>query len=321
MLIQFLLVSVGVLLVTYGAKYLVAGASALAARLGVSDLVVGLTVVAFGTSAPELVVSITAAGSGQADVALGNVIGSNMLNICLILGLSALIAPLRVQDNTAWKEIPFSLLGIVVVFLMAHDAWLDGAPSSAISRIDGLVLLGFFLVYLYYTFELARNTSQPDADTSGNKSLRIHWAVLMVVGGVLGLTFGGQFIVDASIAIARVLGVSEAVIGLTLVAIGTSIPELATSIVAARAGNADIAVGNVVGSNIFNVFLILGASATIAPLPPGNITMMDFGVCMLATVLLFVFSLSNRPPLISRGKGAIFILVYVVFLVNLLLKI
>lgn len=320
MLVQLLLIGAGVLLVTYGAKYLVTGASALAARLGVSDMVVGLTVVAFGTSAPELVVSVTAAVSGQADVALGNVIGSNMLNICLILGISALISPLRVQNNTVWKEIPFSLLGIAVVFLMAHDAWLDGAPASAISRIDGLVLLGFFLVYLYYTFELARNTPLQESETSGGQPVRILWAAAMILGGILGLTFGGKFIVEAAIAIARTLGVSEAIIGLTLVAIGTSIPELATSVVAARAGNADIAVGNVVGSNIFNVFLILGVSASISPLPPGNITIADFAVCILATVLLFLFSLSNRPPLISRWKGGVFLLVYLVFLINILMK-
>lgn len=318
MAINLLLVTIGILSVTYGAKYLVSGASALAGRLGIPDLVIGLTVVAMGTSAPELVVSLTAAHSGQAEVAIGNVIGSNLLNICLILGISAILAPLRIHSNTVWKEIPFSLLGVLMAFLVANDAWIDGAATSVISRIDGLVLLGFFIIYLFYMFEVARKGSESDTIEKGPISIRL--AVFMVIGGIAGLSAGGHFIVESAVAIARTLGISEAVIGLTLVAVGTSIPELATSIVAARKGNADIAVGNIVGSNIFNVFLILGLSATITPLPLGNISTGDFLACVFSTILLFVFAYIKSPRVIHLREGVVLLLFYVGYMFYLLAK-
>jgi cation:H+ antiporter len=286
MLVHLLILAAGVVLVNYGAKYLVTGATFLAQRLRISDLAVGLTVVAFGTSAPEMVVSVLAAKSGQADLAIGNVIGSNLLNICLILGLSAIIAPLRIHSNTVWKEIPFSLLGIIVAFLVANDVLIDNDAPSVISRSDGLILLCFLFIYLYYMFEMAlENPATGDIKTP---SISLWLAVGMIVGGIVGLAVGGDFFVKSAVAIAHLMGVSDAVIVLTLVAFGTSIPELATSVVAARKGNADIVVGNVVGSNIFNVFLILGVSATVAPLPLGNITSTDFVTCVFVTLLLFV---------------------------------
>ena len=315
---NLLLVAIGILSVTYGAKYLVSGASALASRLGIPDLVIGLTVVAMGTSAPELVVSLTAAQSGQAEVAIGNVIGSNLLNICLILGISAMLAPLRIHSNTVWKEIPFSLLGVLMAFLVANDVWIDGAATSVISRIDGMVLLGFFIIYLFYMFEVARKGSESDTIEKGPISIRL--AVFMVIGGIAGLSAGGHFIVESAVAIARTLGISEAVIGLTLVAVGTSIPELATSVVAARKGNADIAVGNIVGSNIFNVFLILGLSATITPLPLGNITTGDFLACVISTLLLFIFAYIKSPRVIHLKEGAVLILFYLGYVLYLLTK-
>jgi len=312
MLIQFLLVALGVVLVTYGAHYLVDGASALAKRFNVSDMIIGLTVVSFGTSAPELAVSVLAAANGTAEVALGNVIGSNIANICLILGLTAVIQPLRIRHNTIWKDIPFSFVGIIVAMIMASDYLLDGTPMAVISRADGLVLICFFVIYLYYTFNIARREKIVPTDEIHRRPLWL--AILFILGGLVALVFGGRFIVDAAVELARGFGISEAIIGLTLVSVGTSIPELATSVVAAMRGRGDMAMGNVVGSNIFNIFLILGVSATVAPLPVGNITMIDFGVCMLATILMFASGFVFKQNIMYRPKGWMLIALYVAYL-------
>lgn len=317
MFLQILIIIAGSVFVSYGAKILVEGSSSLAKRLNISDLVIGLTVVSLGTSSPELIVSVLAARSGQADVALGNVIGSNLMNICLILGLAAIIRPLYIRRNTVWKEIPLSLLGIIVVFLMSNDQMIDHVSPSVISRIDGIVLLCFFVIYLYYMLEVAQNNPEPAVQ--GIIHAPVWQAALKVIAGIVALTLGGRFIVDSAVSLARSMGISEAVIGLTLVAIGTSIPELATSLVAARKGNTDIAVGNVIGSNIFNVFLILGISATVAPLPLGNITSLDFAVCILVTAMLFVFCFFRTPRVVTRGKGFAFLAVYIVYMTYLLM--
>lgn len=314
MLFQFFFIVLGVLLVTFGARFLVEGASSLAKRLGISDMVVGLTVVAFGTSMPELVVSVLAATNGTPEVAIGNVVGSNIANICLILGLTAVLQPLRIRYNIIWKDIPFSFVGIIAAMIMAGDIWLDHAQSAVISRSEGLILLCFFAIYMYYVINLARKGTGVNVVTEVVKHKPLWMALGMVAAGLAGLVYGGKLMVDAAIAVARGFGVSEAIIGLTLVAIGTSVPELATSIVAALKGRGDMAMGNVVGSNIFNIFLILGTSATVAPLPVGNITMVDFGVCILATVLMFVAGLVFKPNIMYRPKGWLLIGVYVAYL-------
>ena len=320
MWLNFLLIIVGIGLVSYGARFMVNGASALAKRFKVSDLVIGLTVVSFGTSAPELTVSVVAALNGTSDLAIGNVIGSNTLNICLILGVAALITPLGVHRNTVLKEIPLSLLGIGVAFAMAFDYLIDGVSESVVSRSEGWVLLAFFVIYLYYMFDLARAHPDDMVDTPDTKGYPLWLMIGLIVAGLIGLTFGGQMIVNSATVIARAFGVSEAVIGITLVSIGTSIPELATSVVAAIQGKTDIAVGNVVGSNIFNTFLILGTTAAVRPLPLGGITLMDIGVCIAATILLQVFALWNSPKVIYRKEGGLFIGLYVIYMVYLVLN-
>ncbi|TNE48313.1 MAG: calcium/sodium antiporter [Bacteroidetes bacterium] len=314
MLTNFLLIALGIVFVSFGARMVVNGSSSLAKRLNVSDLVIGLTVVSFGTSAPELVVSVVAAKNGTAEVALGNVIGSNIMNICVILGLTAILQPLRIQRNTIWKEIPLSLLGVIVAFFLAGDVWLDSASTAAISRTDGLVLLCFFSIYLYYMFEVARQSPSYAVATPELRDTPVWLASGITVIGLIGLVYGGQLIVDSAVEVARVFGISEAIIGLTLVSIGTSIPELATSVVAAINGKADLAVGNVVGSNIFNVFFILGTSATVAPLPVGHITLVDFGVCVLATLLMFGGSFILTPRVLHRYEGGTLLLLYVIYL-------
>lgn len=314
MLLQFFLIALGIVLVSYGARLLVEGSSAVAKRFGISDLVIGLTVISFGTSTPELVVSVVAAKNGTAEMALGNVLGSNIMNICLILGLTALLQPLRIQRNTVWKEIPLSLLGVIVAFLLASDIFIDRYDVAFISRSDGMVLLCFFCIYLYYMFEVARASPEFGKATPDLDHKPIWLSSGMIILGLVSLVWGGQMIVDGAVEVARAYKISEAVIGLTLVSIGTSIPELATSVVAARRGKADMAVGNVVGSNIFNIFFILGTSASVAPLPVGNISLLDFGMCILATLLMFLGSFIATPRVLYRKEGGFLLFIYVLYL-------
>lgn len=297
-----------------GANFLVDGASSVAKKFNISNLVIGLTVVAFGTSAPELTVSIYSALQGESDIALGNVIGSNIFNVLFILGLTAVIYPLKVNSSTVWKEIPLSLLAAIIIMVFASDVMLDQASTSVVSRADGIALLGFMSIFLFYTFESARK--QSDDELHNTVVLRPVWlSVLMVVGGLLLLVGGGKLLVDGAVSIALGLGVSKSVIGLTIVSIGTSVPELATSIVAAYKKNADIAVGNVVGSNIFNIFFILGTSSTIHPLAVGNITPIDLGVCVLVSLVLFFFAYNRK---VSRLEGGLLLLGYVAYTAYLL---
>ncbi len=303
--ILFLIGGFAILIV--GANFLVDGASSFAKRFNVSNLVIGLTVVAFGTSAPELTVSIYSAMQGESDIALGNVVGSNIFNILGILGVTALMVPLAVQSSTIWKEIPLSLLAAVLITIFANDILIDGGGDSIVSRTDGLALLAFMVIFMYYTFDIAKKSS-PDELHNEVKIYTFPITLAMIVGGLAMLVLGGRWLVDAAVDIATQFGVSKSVIGLTIVAIGTSLPELATSLVAALKKNADIAVGNVVGSNIFNIFTVLGISSLIKPLSIGGITQIDLAVCILSSLLLFIFSFNSK---ISRLEGGIFLAAFV----------
>ncbi len=313
-MLPILLLIAGIAVVMVGANLLVEGASSIAKKFQVSDLVIGLTVVALGTSTPELTVSIYSALNGESDLALGNVVGSNIFNVLVIAGIAALIYPINVQSNTVWKEIPFSFLAALVVLVMAADHFLDGSSVSVISRSDGLVLLGFFLIFLYYTF-LSAKQGQPDELNNTVKTYSIGMSVLLILGGLVLLVIGGRLLVDNAVKIAEWLGMSKSVIGLTIVAAGTSVPELATSAVAAYKKNSDIAIGNVVGSNIFNSFLILGTSATVTPLGLGNITMTDLIICAGVSLFLFIHSYDLR---ISRIEGAVLLAGYIGYVIYLL---
>ncbi len=309
--LPYILLAGGFALLLQGAEWLVGGASAVARRLGTSDLVVGLTVVAFGTSAPEFVVNVFAAAEGHTDVAIGNILGSNTFNILLILGVAALIRPLAVVEATVWKEIPLSLLAAVLVGVMASDRWLDGAASDSLSRVDGLVLLAFFGIFLVYMLEAARKGTAPAPDgpaAANGPSLAGSW--LRVGAGLALLVGGGRAAVVGAVELAARFGLSEALIALTVVSAGTSLPELATSAVAAWRGNSDIAVGNVVGSNIFNVFFILGTSAAIRPLPFAPERGADALVTVAATVALFLAAFTGRRHRVDRWEGVLFLLAY-----------
>lgn len=319
MFLAILILLFGFVILIKGADWLVDGASIVAKKLKISDLVIGLTVVAFGTSAPELVVSVFSSIGGNSDIAVANVVGSNIANIFLILGLSAIIFPLVVTKGTVWKEIPLSLLAISLVGIMASDFLIDGLPFSALTRIDGLILLSFFVIFMYYTFGLSQdNFDQNEISEKSNKNLLV--AFSMIVGGLIGLVVGGKLVVDNAVMIAQSLGVSASLIGLTIVAVGTSLPELVTSIVAVYKKNCDIAVGNAVGSNIFNVFLVLGLSAFINPLTIAENGLIDIAMGILASLLLFIFMFVGKKRILQRWQGSLFVIMYVIYIVYLIYR-
>jgi cation:H+ antiporter len=317
-MISYIFLIIGFALLVKGADILVDGATTVARRFGVSDLVIGLTVVSIGSSAPELIVNVIASLRGSTDLAVGNVLGSNTANILLGLGVAALIYNLKVQKSTVWKEIPFSLLAVLVMAVMANDALIDGRASSAITRGDGLVFLSFFLIFFYYVYSLGRKGGEGDEGESDDKKRSMATALLMVAGGGIGLTLGGKWVVDGAMAIGRGLGASEALMGLTVVAIGTSLPEIATSAVAAYRKSADIAVGNVVGSNIFNIFWVLGLASLIRPIPFSPALNMDIIMVILATTLLFIILFVGRRHTIARWEGGGFIVLYAAYLAYLI---
>lgn len=318
MFIIILLLLVGFVILIKGADWLVDGASSIAKRFKVSDLVIGLTIVAFGTSAPELIVNILASINGNTEIAIGNIIGSNIVNILLILGIAAVIYPLKVGHGTAWKEIPLSLMAAVMVGIFVNDAFLDGSSFSGLTATDGFALLGFFIIFLYYTFGIAKvNNDTPQPETKTHKT---YVAVLYIFLGLAALILGGKLVVDNAVKIAQSFGVSESLIGLTIVAIGTSLPELATSAVAAYKKNVDIAVGNVVGSNIFNIFWILGLSAIISPLPVTPSSNVDIGVAIFASFLLFLWLFIGKKHHIERWQGVAMIITYLGYIVYLIMR-
>lgn len=315
MLTYFLFI-VGFYILIKGADLLVAGASSVAKRMQISNIVIGLTIVAFGTSAPEFIVNIFASVNGDTDLAIGNVIGSNIANILLILGIAAIIHPLVTRENTVWKEIPLSLLAAVMLGILANDARLDGVSFSALTRTDGLTLLSFFAIFLYYSFGIAK----VNADSEGEEIRDLgKWkSVLYILSGLTGLVFGGKWIVDGAVRIAENFQVSQSLIGLTIVAIGTSLPELATSAVAAYRRQTDIAIGNVVGSNIFNVFWILGFSSLINPLPFDRGADMDVIMTIFSSLLLFLIMFIGKKHTVERWQGIVMVGLYITYIIYLI---
>ncbi|MBD5267837.1 MAG: calcium/sodium antiporter [Bacteroides sp.] len=314
MLLDSLFLVLGLVLILVGANALTDGASAVAKRFGISDLVIGLTVVAFGTSAPELVISIVSAINGSAELAVGNVVGSNLFNTLVIIGVTAMIVPMTISRGIMINEIPLVILSSIVLLVMGNGPLLDGTSEMMITRSSGIVLLLFFAIFMRYTFSQAKNASPDDPaqeEASQKKPMSMLKSVIWVVGGLAALIYGGDRFVAGASGIARGLGVSEAVIGLTIVAAGTSLPELATSIAAALKGKTGIALGNVIGSNIFNIFLVLGASATIRPLAFGDIGNFDLLTLVVASLLFWIFGWFFKTRTITRVEGAIMTAVYI----------
>lgn len=316
---DILLLIGGLLLILLGANGLTDGAASIAKRFNIPSIVIGLTIVAFGTSTPELTVSVSSAMKGSSDIAIGNVVGSNIFNILFIVGCTSLVAPIVITRNTLRKEIPLCILSSVVLLVIANDVLLDKGTSNILSTTDGILLLCFFLIFLSYTFAIAMDGKSQATDEENNiKQMPMLKSVLFIIGGLCGLVYGGQLFVDGAMNIARSLGVSESVIGLTLVAGGTSLPELATSIVAALKKNPEIAIGNVIGSNLFNIFFILGCSATITPMNILGITNIDLLVLVGASILMWFFGLFFAKRTINRPEGAFFVLCYVAYTVFLI---
>ena len=317
--ISILLISVGFVLLIKGADFLVNGASSLAKRFNASDIAIGLTVVAMGTSAPELVVNLISGAKGANDVVFGNIIGSNIFNMFLILGISSVIYPITIQKNALWNEIPFSL-GITIIFwVLVNDKMFFGAETNSADAIDGIILLVLFVAFLVYIFfNMTKDGSESVIEADDIELYSSLKTTLLIVFGIAGLAFGGQMIVDNAIKIAESFGVSERLIGLTILAAGTSLPELATTAVAAFHKKSDLAVGNIIGSNIFNLLLVLGATAVInSPLTFDTALNTDLYMVMLGTFMLYGFMFILKKYEIGRAEGSIYLLGFIGYMIFL----
>lgn len=312
---DFLFLILGLVLVLVGANGLTDGAASVAKRFKISNLVIGLTIVAFGTSAPEFTVSLISSINGNSEIAIGNVVGSNIFNTLMIIGATALVMPISVGKGTLTRELPLCILASVVLSVCAFDTLFASQTTNVLSRGDGIVMLCFFAIFLGYTFAIAKNGND---DEPSPKEMSVFKSTLYIVLGLVALVAGGRLFVDGASGIARMMGVSESVIGLTLVAGGTSLPELATSVVAAYKKNSGIAIGNVVGSNLFNIFGVLGVSATVAPLNLGGITMIDMAVLIASSVLFWLVALAFKKRTITRLEGIALIICYIVYTVYLI---
>ncbi|MBR2217050.1 MULTISPECIES: calcium/sodium antiporter [Alistipes] len=311
---DILLLIVGLGLILAGANFLTDGSAALAQRFRVPEFIIGLTVVAVGTSTPELVVSVLSAIGGQSDVAIGNVVGSNIFNVFVILGVCALIRPVPLTAGNIRRDIPFGVLVSLLLLALAQDSLLCKGAADRIGRLDGAAMLALYILLMWYTI---RKTKRPEATapTEGSKAPMAAWlTAVMIVGGLAGLVFGGEMFLRSATSIARSLGVSESVIAITLVAGGTSLPELASSLVSLFKGKAEMALGNVIGSNIANILLILGVSATIHPLSMGGITVWDLLMVLLSSVVVFLAAFTFKRKAIDRWEGALFVAIYAVYI-------
>ena len=311
-MLVYILFIVGFVLLILGANWLVEGSASIARKYRIPNVVIGLTIVALGTSSPELVVNLIASFKGAADVAMGNVLGSNISNVLLILGISALVYPLAFNSNTKWKEAPLAILAALILGVLANDRLFDGIEVSKIYRSDGIVLVAFFILFMYYAFSIARlNETHPSIPGKVHPA----WlSAVMILGGITGLILGGKWIVDGAVQVATLLGMSEGTISLTIVAVGTSLPELATCVTAAYKKNPGIVIGNIIGSNIFNIFFVLGLSATIRPLPFNPALNFDILIGIFASVLLFGFMLFPGKKILQRWQGGVLLLLYLVYL-------
>lgn len=315
MITSSILIIIGFISLIFGANWLVDGASSLAKKNNISDLVIGLTIVAFGTSAPELVVNSVASYDGLSDIVFGNIIGSNNFNLFIILGIAGLIYPITVQSSTAWREIPISLVVTILLVVLANNFFIN--QDLKVSRWDGIILFLCFLCFLYYVFNQLKQ-EKTAVIASENKSNYKIWGLIII--GISGLVIGGKLVVDNSIDMATELGVSQKIIGLTIIAAGTSLPELMTSIVAALKKNSDIAIGNVVGSNIFNVLLILSISAIINPVTFNPAFNQELFILLGGTVFLLIAMFTGKRKKLDRWEAFILLSLYLIYTTYLVSK-
>lgn len=313
----YIILLFGFLLLIKGADFFVEGSSSIAKKFNIPSLIIGLTIVAFGTSAPEAAVSITAAIRGQNEMAIANVVGSNIFNILFVVGVTAMIEPIYVQKSTILKEFPFLLLSSIVLAILAYDVWFQGYNENILTRADGLIFIALFIIFIYYLIDMAIN-SNDETSEENYKVMPLSKSILLSIGGLLGIIIGGNFVVNSASDIAMSLGMSENLVGLTIVAIGTSLPELATSIVAAKKGESDIAIGNAVGSNIFNILFVLGVSSCISNVPVQAEAFTDMFVMIVSTIIVYVLAISNRK--INKVEGMIISLLYIAYFVFIIYR-
>ena len=330
MITNIALLVVSLAMIIYGANWLTEGGSGVAKRFGLSEMIIGLTIVAFGTSAPELVISVMSAIKGNAGLAIGNVVGSNIANVLLIIGVVAMVRPIKIDNSVMSNEIPLMILSSVALLACGNSELLDGLPNT-VTRVDGIMLLLFFMVFMRYTFSQAKKSPAPIHDGSGTatatagdteipKPSKLWKSIALIAVGLAALVWGGNIFVNSASALAASIGVSEAVIGLTVVALGTSLPELATSVVAAVKGHPGLAVGNVIGSCLFNILFVLGVSATISPLQMGEIDNFDLLTMTGSAVLFWIAGWLIGDRVITRGEGALFTALYLAYTVILVLQ-
>lgn len=317
---NYILLLFGFILLIKGADYFVDGSSKIAKLLRVPPLVIGLTIVSFGTGAPEATVSIIAALEESGDLVLGNVVGSNIINISLIIGITALIFPLKVESATIKKEIPFTFLASIAMLVLISDQVLEFEPANIISRGDGIIFLLFFSIFMYYVIEVARNNRNDPIERNLSTKEAGTWGknIFITVLGLAGVIVGGYFVVESSTEIAYTFGLSETLVGLTIVAIGSSLPELITSIIAAMKKESEIALGNIVGSSIFNILFVLGISSILSPLVVSDKIFFDIFVMLGLTIFLFVFSKTQHT--IAKSEGFALSIGYIVYLVYIIIR-
>jgi cation:H+ antiporter len=325
-MLEMLLIIPGILLLMKGADYFVESASSLALKLNVKPIFIGLTIVAFGTSFPELVVNLISATSGSTQIAFGNVVGSNIANLLLILGVSATITKLKVNSNTVWKELPMSFLATVILLIFGLQEFLNNKnfnfssfnfTNAEINFTHGLILLSFFIIFIYYTFGIAKNTETIDEDINEQP---LGKSILFIFLGLIAIILGGKFTVDSAVSIASMFGVSETLIGLTIVAVGTSLPELVTSIIAAKKNQADLAIGNVIGSNIFNIFFILGITSLVKNIPINLNNLIDLIFLMIITFYVFVSLFISERHKLGKFEGISMVSLYVFYTIYLIYR-
>ena len=318
---SYILLVVGFIFLIKGADFFVDGASSIAKALKIPSLIIGLTIVAFGTSAPEAAVSITGAFAGANDITVGNVVGSNIFNLLVVVGVAAFICPLKVKKSIITKEFPFALLGAFVLIVLGLDSKYHNYTDNVLTRADGIMLLVLLGIFMYYLIELALNSRKEGLESEEDEEIKTYpmpKSILLCIVGIIGIVLGGDWVVDAASDIALTFGMSQSMVGLTIVAIGTSLPELVTSIVAARKGESDIALGNVIGSNIFNIFFVLGISSFIHEITINGAVFFDMFMMMAASFITYGFAASKRS--INKPEGAFLVLLYVAYMVFVIWK-
>lgn len=322
MVLDILLLIAGIAMILMGANALVDNSSIIARKFGISEFVIGIVIIGIGTSLPEFTVSLMSAIKGKGDMAIGNIVGSNIFNTFMILGITALISPIKFENNNIRKDVPYGVVAALLLFVMALDKFILGSPVNQLSRVDGAILFILFALYIYLSFKSSKNSIPSVEQSTDNqevnyKSTKLFKAILLVIVGLVGLILGGRLFVNGASAIAKVFGISDAFIGITILAGGTSLPELASCVVAARKGKGQMALGNIIGSNVSNIFLILGASSLITPLQLSGIGYIDLGMALFGAIALLITAFTFVKKSLDRFEGGLFVVIYIAYIVYL----